>query len=353
MRSSAVGGGIGAAVPSIARRAAVFGGVIASAAMAAAHAAPMPRYSVISRIAGPGGGWDYATIDTSVDRLYLARDAGVLAMDLKDHRIAPLAIKGEGVHIAEPVGDTGLVLVTNGDANTVTIFEAKSNRVTGTVKVGSAPDGAVYDPSTKLVAVMRHRGGTVSLVDAKRASLVRTIRVGGELESAAPSGDGTLYVNVASAHQVAVLDLNAGKVLHRYVLKGCMDPSGLAYDAADRLIASVCGNGVTKILRAASGKEIASLRTGLGSDGLIWDAARKLLFVPAAGKQALTVIALAPRGATVLQRLTTGSGARLGALDPKTGLLYLPSARFGPPRSPKGWPTVIPGTFRFIVVGRR
>ncbi|MGH3261736.1 MAG: YncE family protein, partial [Trebonia sp.] len=293
------------------RRVPILLGVIASVSMAAAHAAAPgaaagPPYSVIDRIAGPGGGWDYTTIDAAVDRLYLARDGGVLSMDLKTHKITPVAVTGEGVHIAEPVGDTGLVLVTNGDANAVTIFEAKTDRVVGTVKVGNTPDAAVYDPSTKLVAVMNHRGGTVSLVDASKASLVRTIRVGGELEFAAPSGDGRLFLNVASKHEVAVLDLNAGKVLHRYVMKGCVDPSGLAYDAADGLVASVCGNGVTKILRGSSGKEVASLRTGPGSDGLIWDAARKLLFVPSPKDEQLTTVALTPSGATVVQRIKTG-----------------------------------------------
>lgn len=338
------------------RRAASLLGIVASACMTAAHAATpaaSTHYSVIDRIAGPSGGWDYTTIDPAVGRLYLARDGGVLSMDLKTHEITPVAVKGEGVHIAEPVGGTGLVLVTNGDANAVTIFEAKTNKVVGTVKVGNTPDAAVYDPSTELVAVMNHRGGTVSLVDASKASLVRTIRVGGELEFAAPSGDGKLFLNVASKHEVAVLDLNAGKVLHRYVMQGCEDPSGLAYDAADGWVASVCGNGVTKILRASSGKEVASLKTGLGSDGLIWDAVRKLLFVPAPKEEQLTVVALGPQGAKVVGHVKTGPGVRLGAVDPRTGLLYLPSARMGPPKPPEPWPTVIPGTFAILVVGAR
>jgi YVTN family beta-propeller protein len=337
-------------------RASFLTGVVVSAAIAAAHCAPAAakvRYSVLDRIAGPSGGWDYTTVDPAVGRLYLARDGGVLSMDLSSHAITPIAVKGEGVHIAQPVGDTGLVLVTNGDANAVTIFEAKTNKVVGTVKVGNTPDAAVYDPSTKLVAVMNHRGGTVSLVDASKATLVRTIRVGGELEFAAPSGDGKLFLNVVSKHEVAVLDLNAGKVVRRYVMKGCEDPSGLAYDAADGLVASVCGNGVTKILRAASGREIASLETGPGSDGLIWDAARKLLFVPSPKEEQLTAVALSPTGATVVQHIKTGPGARLGAVDPKTGLLYLPSAKMGPPKPPKPWPTVIPGTFAILVVGTR
>ena len=245
-------------------------------------------------------------------------------------------------------------VATNGDKNTVTVFEGRTNKIVGSISVGNMPDASVYDPSTRLVAVMNHRGGTVSLVDASKVTVVKTITVGGELEAAAASGDGQLFVNVANKHEVAVLDLAAGKVLRRLGLKGCEDPSGIAYDAAGGLLASVCGNGVTKILHAADGAEVASLKTGLGSDGLIFDPTRKLLFVPAGKAGTLTVITLSADSAPkVLQTVKTAVSARLGALDAKTGRLYLPSAKLGPPVPPDPWPSVVPGTFVFLVVGER
>jgi DNA-binding beta-propeller fold protein YncE len=312
------------------------------------------HYAVQDRIPGPDGGWDYATIDAGARRLYLGRDSGVLTMDLETRKITPVAVPGEGVHGATLVGDTGLVVATNGDKNTVTVFEGRTNKVVGSVSVGNSPDASVYDASTKLVAVMNHRGGTVSLVDVSKLMVVKTIPVGGELEAGAASGAGQLFVNVANKHEVAVLDLAAGKVLRRMVMKGCEDPSGIAYDAADGLLASVCGNGVTKILHAADGTEVASLKTGPGSDGLIFDASRKLLFVPAGKAGTLTVVALsADMAPKVLQTVKTAPSARLGALDEKTGRLYLPSAKLGPPVPPDPWPSVVPGTFTFLVVGEK
>ena len=192
------------------------------------------------------------------------------------------------------------------------------------------------------------------MVDAARAKVVRTIVVGGVLEAAAASGRGQLFVNVSDKHEVAVLDLTTGKVVRRIVMKACEDPSGIAYDTADGLIASVCGNGVTKILRAADGTEVANLQTGLGSDGLIFDATRKRLFVPAGREGKLTVIRLsADKPPEVLQTLTTAPSVRLGALDTKTGRLYLPMAKLGPPVAPNPWPSVLPGTFALLVVGER
>src|SRR5580704_558585 len=79
------------------------------------------HYAVVDRIPGPDGGWDYATIDAAARRLYIGRDAGVLTMDLETRKITPVAVPGEGVHGATTVGDTGLVVSTNGDKNTVTV----------------------------------------------------------------------------------------------------------------------------------------------------------------------------------------------------------------------------------------
>lgn len=312
------------------------------------------RFQVQSRIAGPDGRWDYTTIDPVARRLYLGRKSGVLVMDLDNGHIDPQAVAGENVHGARLVGDSGLVLSTNGASNTVTIFESQGYKVRGKVQVGASPDDAVYDPATRLVAVINHDDGTISMVDAAALKLVRTIRIGGILEAAAVAGGGTLYVNIADQHEIAVVDLAAGKLLRRFALKGCEEPSGLAYDATDGYVASVCDNGVTKILRAADGSEVATIKTGLGSDGLIYDARRKLFFVPAARPGTLSVIAVGVGGAPELRQVVeTAPGARLGALDEKTGRIYLPSAKRGPPVPPDTWPSVVPGTFAFVVVGER
>jgi hypothetical protein len=46
----------------------------------------------------------------------------------------------------------------------------------------------------------------------------------------------------------------------------------------------------------------------------------------------------------------TEVGARTGALDPKTGKLYLPTASYGAPVTPGGRPLSLPGTFHIVVV---
>jgi hypothetical protein len=48
--------------------------------------------------------------------------------------------------------------------------------------------------------------------------------------------------------------------------------------------------------------------------------------------------------------LATQQGARTGALDPQTGRLYLPTAKFNPPTPEFPFPRAIEGTFEILVV---
>ena len=338
-------------IPVIAAACIIAGAVCPFTAAAAQDSAP--AFEILDRISGPDGGWDYATIDERTHRLFLGRDPGVLSLELANRQITPVLVPGAGVHGAFPVGDSGIALSTNGDKNSVTLFETNTGKVVAELPVGNMPDAAAFEPKSSLMAVMNHRGGTVSLVDAQQRKVVGTVQVGGELEFAAAAGDGRLFVNVANKHHVAVIDVPAKKVVARFPLAGCEDPSGLAYDAADQLVVSVCANGVTKFLQAADGKEVASLQTGKGSDGVIFDATRKLIFVPAGRDGTLTVIGLSGGTPTILQKVQTQKGARLGVVDPTTGRVYLPTAQLGPPVPPDPWPSIKPGTFQILIVGRK
>jgi DNA-binding beta-propeller fold protein YncE len=318
-----------------------------------AGAAQNFSYGELERISGPDGGWDYAAIDPASRQLYLGRDEGVLVLDLDTRKITPVLVAGQGVHAALPVPGTRIIAVTNGDSNNVTLFAVDGAKVISTLPTGEMPDAAAYEPKTGLVAVMNHKGGSVTLIDVKNRSVAATVKVPGELEFGAAAGDGRLFVNVANKGAIAVVDVPARKLVKLIRMQGCSDPSGLAYLAASDLLMSVCGNGVTKFVRASDGGEVASLKTGLGSDGIILDSERKLVFVPAGRDGTLTVISVAGDKPTLVQSLKTQRSARLGALDPKSGNLYLPVGKLGPPVPPNPWPTVVAGSFQFLVVARK
>jgi hypothetical protein len=140
------------------------------------------------------------------------------------------------------------------------------------------------------------------------------------------------------------------KVTTRYKLAGCIAPTGLAYVADAKLLISACENEMAKVVQADTGKEIASLKIGAAPDAVIYDARRKLAFIPSGGAGVLEVISLAdPAHPTVVQHVPTQMGTRTGTLDPTTGRLYMMAFKSGPPQG--GRATRLPGSFEVLVVG--
>jgi hypothetical protein len=91
------------------------------------------------------------------------------------------------------------------------------------------------------------------------------------------------------------------------------------------------------------------LRAGLVAPDLF-----RPLFVPCGISGTLSVISLADvDDIKIAATIRTASGSRTGALDPSSGKLYLPAAKFGPPVPPNPWPSVRPGTFAVLIVAER
>jgi YVTN family beta-propeller protein len=332
-------------------RLALAGLVLAAAAPALAQAAPAPRYAVVADIPGPDGYWDYASFDPSSRRVYVSRDYGVMAVDLDSGTATPRLASGARVHATVPLPGGKTLLTTNGETNSAAILDAASGAALASIPTGKGPDGAVYDPFSGLVLVMNGKSGEATLIDPVARQAVGSIAVGGELEFPASDGQGRVYVNVADKAEIAVLDVKARKVVGHYALAGCEDPSGLAYVAGLGALVSVCDNGVAKVVAAADGRELASLTIGKGPDAVIVDAERKLAFVPSGYDGTLSVIDIADRAhLAVIEQVATKHGAHTGALDPKTGKLYLPTCDYGPPAQPGGRRPHLAGTFGVLVV---
>lgn len=314
-----------------------------------AGAAELPALKPVASIPIPDGSWDYAAVDTAARRLYLSRGDGVLMLDLDTGKVTPTLVPGKRVHQSLPLSD-GRLLSTNGDSNTATLSNASDGSVIAEIPTGQKPDAAVYDPSSKLVLVMNGKSGDVTLIDPASAKSVGTIAIGGALEYAVADGLGHVFVNVEDKNELVTIDTAARKVTSRSALTGCDEPTGLAYDAQDKLLLSVCGNKVAIVSSSATGKVLAGVAIGTGPDAAIWDDAAKLFYVPCGGDGILSVIAVAGGNFTSLGEVPTHKGARLGVLDPKTGRIYLPTAEYQAAAAGER-PKPVAGTTRLLVLG--
>lgn len=344
--------------------------ILTSAISAAGiHAAESPRrasFAIVATIPAISGVWDYARIDATAQRLYLASD-GVLALDLRTGKSNPQFVSGKLTHGIVPL-QNGTVAVADGSVNAVKLFDGATGKVLAEIQTGKPParegwhnpDALVFEPKTGMLIAVNSDSGALALIDIARLAVVGTIPVGGKLEFADVDNDGNVYVNVETRNEIAVVDVPGRKISRRIPLRGCEEPTGLAYDPQDRLVISVCSNGVAKFVHAQSGAEAASLNVGKGSDAALFDPIRRVAFFPAADDGTLSIVEV--RSATdiaIVQTLKTQRGVRLGALDLQTGTLYLPAVKYdtaAPPVTLPGLPPLprpIPSSFRFLVVARR
>ena len=316
----------------------------------AALAAPAPL-KIVARIAGPDGGWDYASYDKARGRIYVAHGQQVSAIDIATGVLTPHFAAGDHLHAVLSIPGADLILTTNSGDNTARILKDDGTLI-ASVPTAKDPDAAIFDPASGLVYVMGGDSGVVTFVDPKAAKAVGSITVGGALEFPQLDGLGRLFINREDKNDIAVVSLKSRKVLKFYPMPGCQAPTGLALVTGGRLI-SACANGVAKILDVATGKEIASLKIGARPDAVLYDAGRNVAYIPSGLSGTLSVIALTgPTNNQVVETAATAVGARTGAIDTGTGRIYLPSAQYLPPAAPGQRPQTKPGTFEVLVLDR-
>ncbi|HEY5106885.1 MAG TPA: hypothetical protein VII73_08950 [Caulobacteraceae bacterium] len=331
--------------------------VLAAGALAppalAQPAAGASGLRVVAHIPGPDGGWDYTSFDPARRRVYVAHGMTVMAIDAETGKANPAFAAGNRLHAVVPVPATDRIVTTNSGDNSAKIISAVDGRLLASVTTANDADGAVYDPASGLVLVICGDAGEVDLIDPKAMKLVGSIKVGDKLEFGAVDGKGRLYVNVEDKNEIAVVDIAARKALTRYPLTGCTRPTGLAYVMGARLVAA-CGSGAAEILDAPTGRDIATLKIGAFPDAVLYDPHRRIALIPSAITGTLAVIALDGKDDnTIVDTVSTQIGARTGAVDPRTGRVYLPSAQYELPAPPPGQrPKPKAGTFEVLVLDR-
>jgi DNA-binding beta-propeller fold protein YncE len=327
------------------RLAAVIGLLAAGAAQAAA-----PAHHVAEKLPLPDGGWDLASFDAALGRVYVARSDAVTAIDVRSGTVIGKLVPAHGGHAVVPLKGGAEILVTDGQDDMARIYDAASGQRLAEIRTGQKPDAAVYDSVTGLAVVMNGKSGDLTLIDPDKRAAVGQLAIGGGLELAATDGRGRLFVNVEDRNEVVVVDLRARKVLKHIALTGCDGPTGLAYLPLARRVLSTCVNGVATVTDPAAGRVVASLPIGQGPDSALYDPQRRLAIVPAGKSGELDLFADTAAGVRPAGKVATQRGARTGAVDPATGRIYLPAADFLPPAAPGGRPQVKPGSVVALVV---
>ncbi|MBZ5515897.1 MAG: YncE family protein [Acidobacteriia bacterium] len=319
----------------------------------AAPAAGPSGYRVVKTVpVGGDGFWDYLTVDSQARRLYISHATHVAVMDIASDTIVGDIPDTEGVHGMALAPEFGRGFTSNGRANTVTIFDLKTLKTLGTVKTGTNPDAIVFDAVTKRVFTMNGRSHDATAINAADGSVVGTLELGGKPEFAVADGTGSIYVNIEDLSQLVRFDAQKLAILNRWPLAPCEEPSGLAMDLRARRLFAGCRNRMMAVVDAETGKVIATPAIGEGVDANAFDPATNDAFA-SNGDGTLTIVHEdSPEKFTVVENVPTKRSARTMALDPKTHRIYLSSADLGPPAEGQRRPSIVPGSFAILIVGK-
>ena len=321
------------------------------AAPIAACAEPATGYAVVERIAGADGGWDYASLDMAGGRLYVSRTNGVMAVDLATHKVIDALAPANGAHASFAIDGGRTVVETDGRTGNTRFIDAATGKVQNEIATGQKPDAALYEPVSGRVVVMSPGNGMVTEIDVKTRKVVAQFALAGGLEAADADGKGHIWVNLEDAGSLSEIDAVAGKVLRTIKLTGCEGPTGLALVAGNSRVISACANGVATVADTVSGKLVATLAIDKGPDYVLVDEGRHRAFIPCGGSGTLVEIATDKADAIhVTSHIPTQAGARTGAIDPRDGRIYLPTAKFLPPAPGERRGKQVPGSFVVLVV---
>jgi len=216
------------------------------------------------------------------------------------------------------------------------MWDAKTLAPLKPVEVQGNPDGILYDPYNARIYSLSHSAPNMTVVDAASGSVVGTVDLGGAPEQAVTDGAGHIYVDVEDKGQIAVVDAKTLTVTARYDLgSATLTPAGLAFDVKNHILFAACRSPASMvILNSDTGKILATLPLGVGSDGATFNPATMEAF-SSQGDGTLTVIKEnSPTSFAVEQTVQTMVGAKTLTLDPKTGHIILIAAEYGPPPAP-------------------
>ena len=326
--------------------------ILAAASLGLLAAAPAPLYEKAGSIPGPDGGWDFASLDPVHHRLFIAHGDAVMVVDLAHgNAVQSFGIISHG-HAVVHVPGTELLAVTSGKDSTVRLFDVPSGEQRASIAVGDDPDAAIIDPATGHLLTMNAHGGTVSEVDLGRAKVVRTMTLKPGLEFPVIGPRHVLYVANEDEDAVETIDLATGKPGATIALTGCEGPTGLAYDRQHNRLIAACANEVVKVVDLSTRKVTQTLPIGTGPDAVLVDMARSRALIPCGGSGTLEVLDLGGASVRKLATVTSEPGARTGAIDPVAGVLYLPTARFGPPPADGKRAPSLAGSFHVVMLKR-
>jgi DNA-binding beta-propeller fold protein YncE len=263
-----------------------------------------------------------------------------------------------GAHGTAIALSSGHGFATSGNDQSIVMFDLKTFKELARIPAAEDADAILYDAPSNRVFSLNGDAHSSTVVDAATGTLVTNIPLGGKPEYGASAGDGKVYTNLTDTSEVVAIDAKTATVTRRWATAPCRQPVSMAIDTAHRRVFSGCRSGVLAMSNYESGKTIATLPIGMGVDGAGYDPARGDVFATNADGTLTVIHQDTPDTYHVVGSVMTPMGSRNMGLDAISHRIYVAAATFAPPPAqPAGAPggragraTVVPGTFKLLVI---
>ena len=293
------------------------------------------------RLPGSPSRFDYLSLDAPLHRLFISHmgDGRVVVFDTVRNRVvADLpGFEGDTGMTAVPsinrvyVSVTGSLLNRVVGSGEIAALDATTLRVLARIPGGRFPDGSAYVPQLHKLFVSDEFGGQERVIDTATNRVAAVIPLGGAAGMTAFDPlSGQILVNVQSRRAVAVIDPGSNAIVSRIALPAsCVHNHGLLIAPRDRIAFVVCdGNARLLVFDLRTRQVIGSHTVGAEPDVLAFDTVRRRLYV-ASESGIVSVFDVRRRTVVKVWQGWVGDDAHALAVDPRTGLVYVPIRNLG------------------------
>lgn len=312
----------------------------------ASQAQAQHQYVFEKKISLPGNDYyDYVYLDQAGKRLYASHGAAVDVVDLQSGRYIGSVKDMKKVHGIAVAGKLHRGFITDGGADAIVVFDTRTLKIIKTIPLKSPDcDCIIYDPWSGKIFSFEGDGQNSTVIDPVAMTVERTIDLPGSPEFAVSNGKGRIFNNLEDKSSLAVIDAKTFKVINTWPLTPCEGPTGLALDAKDQRLFTVCrGNRGMSVVDAGTGKVITTVPIGAGVDAVQYDPETHLVICSNGDGTATVIQQNTPDEYAVIQTIANQYRAKTMALDLQTHKIYFSCADFQADHRHE-----MPGTFKIL-----
>lgn len=307
---------------------------VATALAATAQTAPPLKLAAKFKMpAGINGSFDHLAADVPSNRLLLTAESAheVLIFNLRTGKYLRAITGIEVPHAIFFRDDLNRLYITDGGAGELRIYNGKTYRQIGAVKLKVDSDSIGYDHLTHDLYIVNGGGeahepfSMLSVVNTTEDKKVAEIKIDGDTLEAmalAPSGP-LLYIDNPSKNHVDVVNRQTRSVVKTWPVTMGKKNVAMAFDSSTQRLFVACRSGNLVVFDTQSGKEVQSLPIGTGVDDLIFDPASKRLYA-ACGSGTIAVYREdGPNHYTSLGEVASASRGKNEILVPQLQRLFM------------------------------